>query len=407
MGCCDHASPHVLGGHHSAARGCPPATGRTVGARVTRWYDVADRVGEEWDRRSDERGAGGVHGAPSGQRAAALPLGRAGRDQPERRCRFLDLARASCGAVRGPERRCPGLHLRRPATRATTSCRGCEQMLARTRHPLTVCRLSPDRGSRAGGIGPGVAGRAVRRHSDARLRPAVRARRGPRAWSCCSTGRAWTSSGPATTTTGEAAHGGAPGRDPRQRPAPPVHAECLTPDCRRWPGRSDRTAPVHRPAPQPAVSRPALTPRSRARCGSTIGSRCGRRRSCASPSSITGWSSSRCASRPSARSRAARASACCAGSPPSSSRRASSRHPSGRCRRPSASGCAGRCATGQRRESRARWRQSGGTWLEPAAVRTRWRRFCLGEGDNSHFVWQWISLALLLHAPVTARAARA
>jgi len=49
----------------------------------------------------------------------------------------------------------------------------------------------------------------------------------------------------------------------------------------------------------------------------------------------------------------------------------------------------------------------GGTWLEPAAVRTRWRRFCLGEGDNSHFVWQWISLALLLNAPSTARAARA
>jgi asparagine synthase (glutamine-hydrolysing) len=48
----------------------------------------------------------------------------------------------------------------------------------------------------------------------------------------------------------------------------------------------------------------------------------------------------------------------------------------------------------------------GGTWLEPAAVRARWRRFCLGEGDNSHFVWQWISLAMLLNTASTARAAR-
>jgi asparagine synthase (glutamine-hydrolysing) len=49
----------------------------------------------------------------------------------------------------------------------------------------------------------------------------------------------------------------------------------------------------------------------------------------------------------------------------------------------------------------------GGTWLDATAVRTRWRRFCLGEGDNSHFVWQWISLGLLLNARSTARAARA
>jgi asparagine synthase (glutamine-hydrolysing) len=49
----------------------------------------------------------------------------------------------------------------------------------------------------------------------------------------------------------------------------------------------------------------------------------------------------------------------------------------------------------------------GGTWLDATAVRTRWRRFCLGEGDNSHFVWQWISLALLLNAPSPARAIRA
>ena len=49
----------------------------------------------------------------------------------------------------------------------------------------------------------------------------------------------------------------------------------------------------------------------------------------------------------------------------------------------------------------------GGTWLDPAAVRAQWRRFCLGEGDNSHFVWQWLSLALLLPTSSAARAARA
>jgi asparagine synthase (glutamine-hydrolysing) len=49
----------------------------------------------------------------------------------------------------------------------------------------------------------------------------------------------------------------------------------------------------------------------------------------------------------------------------------------------------------------------GGTWLDAAAVRTRWRRFCLGEGDNSHFVWQWISLGLLLNTASPARAIRA
>lgn len=39
---------------------------------------------------------------------------------------------------------------------------------------------------------------------------------------------------------------------------------------------------------------------------------------------------------------------------------------------------------------------AGGEWLDPAAVRGAWRRYREGEGDNSFFVWQWISLALCL-----------
>jgi len=34
-------------------------------------------------------------------------------------------------------------------------------------------------------------------------------------------------------------------------------------------------------------------------------------------------------------------------------------------------------------------------WLDADAVRREWRVYCAGEGDNSFFVWQWISLGLL------------
>jgi len=36
-------------------------------------------------------------------------------------------------------------------------------------------------------------------------------------------------------------------------------------------------------------------------------------------------------------------------------------------------------------------------WLDADAVRREWRAYCAGEGDNSFFVWQWISLGLLRH----------
>src|SRR5262245_61120845 len=39
----------------------------------------------------------------------------------------------------------------------------------------------------------------------------------------------------------------------------------------------------------------------------------------------------------------------------------------------------------------------GGVWLESDAVRSAWKSYCRGEGDNSFYVWQWISLDLIRH----------
>ena len=48
----------------------------------------------------------------------------------------------------------------------------------------------------------------------------------------------------------------------------------------------------------------------------------------------------------------------------------------------------------------------GGAWLEAASVRAAWRRYLDGEGDNSFFVWQWISLALVGESLSSRRAER-
>lgn len=37
----------------------------------------------------------------------------------------------------------------------------------------------------------------------------------------------------------------------------------------------------------------------------------------------------------------------------------------------------------------------GGTWLDPEKVRAAWRRYCDGEGDNSFYIWQWLSIGLM------------
>lgn len=39
-----------------------------------------------------------------------------------------------------------------------------------------------------------------------------------------------------------------------------------------------------------------------------------------------------------------------------------------------------------------RWR---GIWFEESRVRSEWRDYCSGQHDNSFFVWQWISLGLM------------
>jgi asparagine synthase (glutamine-hydrolysing) len=36
----------------------------------------------------------------------------------------------------------------------------------------------------------------------------------------------------------------------------------------------------------------------------------------------------------------------------------------------------------------------GADWLDARKVRAAWQLFCEGQGDNSFFIWQWISLGL-------------
>lgn len=43
-----------------------------------------------------------------------------------------------------------------------------------------------------------------------------------------------------------------------------------------------------------------------------------------------------------------------------------------------------------------------GSWFRPQAVKTEWTRFCEGQSDNSFYVWQWISLALMRRVRVAA-----
>lgn len=38
----------------------------------------------------------------------------------------------------------------------------------------------------------------------------------------------------------------------------------------------------------------------------------------------------------------------------------------------------------------------GGMWLDRDAVRAKWQSYCAGESDNSFYVWQWVSLGLMI-----------
>jgi asparagine synthase (glutamine-hydrolysing) len=40
----------------------------------------------------------------------------------------------------------------------------------------------------------------------------------------------------------------------------------------------------------------------------------------------------------------------------------------------------------------------GGSWLDPAAVRATWSRYCDEADDNSFYIWQWISVGLVEQA---------
>ena len=44
----------------------------------------------------------------------------------------------------------------------------------------------------------------------------------------------------------------------------------------------------------------------------------------------------------------------------------------------------------------------GGTWMDADAVRRAWRNYCGGASDNSFYVWQWINLGLMVETEVTA-----
>jgi asparagine synthase (glutamine-hydrolysing) len=48
-------------------------------------------------------------------------------------------------------------------------------------------------------------------------------------------------------------------------------------------------------------------------------------------------------------------------------------------------------------------RAHGGAWFVPQAVRAEWRAFCQGGSDNSYYVWQWISLGLAVRMLRRAR----
>jgi asparagine synthase (glutamine-hydrolysing) len=43
----------------------------------------------------------------------------------------------------------------------------------------------------------------------------------------------------------------------------------------------------------------------------------------------------------------------------------------------------------------------GGTWLDRDGVRANWQHYCDGFSDNSFYIWQWISLGLMIETTAT------
>jgi len=46
----------------------------------------------------------------------------------------------------------------------------------------------------------------------------------------------------------------------------------------------------------------------------------------------------------------------------------------------------------------------GGSWLDKRAVRRNWQDYLAGQGDNSFFIWQWVSLGLMASQEAVAGA---
>jgi len=43
----------------------------------------------------------------------------------------------------------------------------------------------------------------------------------------------------------------------------------------------------------------------------------------------------------------------------------------------------------------------GGAWLQRESVRAEWQDYCDGASDNSFYIWQWISLGLMIETTAT------
>jgi len=370
--------------------------------RVTRWYDVADRVGQEWDGRS----VGEVREEYTGLLRETIRL-RFRSDVPVGISLSGGVDSATLlglvAAVRGPE----------DDVQAFTFVTGdprydelpwVERALARTRHPLTVCRLSPDQvpalaesvqeveDEPFGGI-PTLA--YARVFEEARARGVT----------VLLDGQGMDEQWAGYDYYREALRGGTPGLIQGSR-SPATHADCLTPEL------SQLVPPLDAPRPFPDALRNA---QYRDLCQTKL------------PRALR--FNDRVSMREAEELREPfldhRLVELALRQPPERKivgdqgkhllrSIASELMPEGLAEAPKRP-----VQTPQREWLRGplrEWAETGiesalqavgGTWLEPAAVRTRWQRFCLGEGDNSHFVWQWISLALLLNTPSTARAARA
>jgi len=370
--------------------------------RITRWYDVAERVGEEWDRRAvvqvREEYTGLLQDTIRLRFRADVPVGiclSGGVDSST----LLGLV----GAVRGPE----------DDVQAFTFVTGdsgydelpwVERALARTRHPLTVCRLSPDQV-------PALA-ESVQEAQDepfggiptlayARVFEEARAR----GVTVLLDGQGMDEQWAGYDYYREALRGGVPGLIQGSR-SPATHADCVRPEL------SALARPLDPPSPFPDALRNA---QYRDLCQTKL------------PRALR--FNDRVSMRESEELREPfldhRLVELALRQPPERKivgdqgkhllrSIAAELMPEGVVEAPKRP-----VQTPQREWLRGplrEWAEAGiesaleavgGTWLEPTEVRARWRRFCLGEGDNSHFVWQWISLALLLNAPSTARAARA